>query len=78
MNPVVHISLAITAGDVQGLLERCAQCTAGVGALVTGASPKHTRVAALAVSTEAHRIKLPGLRHHQAWRLCQAVGWVST
>jgi len=72
------MSLIITAGCVQGLLERRAQCTAGIGALVTGASPKNTRVAALPVSTEAHRIKFPGLCHHQAWRLCQAVCWVST
>ena len=63
---------------MQGLLERCAQCTAGAGALATGASLGITRVAALPVPTEAHRIKLPGLCHHQAWWLCQAVCWVST
>lgn len=72
------VSLKLTAGCLQGLLERCAQCTAGVGALVTGASPRNTSVAAIPVSAEAHRIKLPGLCHHQAWRLCQAVCWVST
>jgi len=78
-NPVEsYMSLIITAGCVQGLLERCAQCTAGAGALVTSASLKNTRVTALPVSIEAHRIKLPGLCHHQAWRLCQAVCWVST
>ena len=73
-----HKLLTITAGCVQGLLEGCAQCTAGAGALVAGASLRNTRVAALPVSTEAHRVKFPSLCHHQAWRLCQAVCWVST
>ena len=73
-----HKLLTITAGCVQGLLEGCAQCTAGAGALVAGASLRNTRVAALPVSIEAHRVKFPSLCHHQAWRLCQAVCWVST
>ncbi len=52
---IAHVS-TITAGCVQGLLERCAQCTAGAGALITGASPRKVRVAALPVSAEAHRM----------------------
>lgn len=65
-----HRSRVDRFSGLQGLLGRCAQCEARSGPMAASAPPERLS-AAFTVTAAPHWLQLPGLCHHQAWRLQQ-------